>query len=167
LFYSKINNSIQTVNNVAVDPVTHANQAQVQNVGKAEYYGAEFSAGYAILAQLRVDANYTYLKRKNISSPTIFLTDVPQNKVFGSVQYSPINKLYILASEEYNSKRYSTSYGTVSGAFYLSNVKAHLTLVKGFAIEGGVNNLFDRNYTLVEGFPEEGRNYFANVIFSY
>lgn len=167
LFYSKINNSIQTVNNVAVDPTTGTNQAQVQNVGKAEYYGAELSAGYAIASQLRIDANYTYLKRNNLSSPKIFLTDVPQNKVFGSVQYSPLSKLYILASEEYNSKRFSTSYGTVSGAFYLSNVKAHLTLVKGFSIEGGVNNLFDRNYTLVEGFPEEGRNYFANVIFSY
>lgn len=72
-----------------------------------------------------------------------------------------------MASEEYNSKRYSTSYGTVSGGFALTNVKAHLTLVKGFSIEGGVNNLFDKNYTLVEGFPEAGRNYFANVIFSY
>jgi iron complex outermembrane receptor protein len=167
VFYSKINNLIQTVNNVQVDPKTGTQQSQVQNVGRAEYYGAEFAIGYPIVKQLRVDANYTYLKRNNLSSLAIFLTDVPQNKVFASVQYTPISKLYIMASEEYNSKRYSTSYGTVSGAFYLANVKAHLTLVKGFAVEGGVNNLFDRNYTLVEGFPEEGRNYFANVIFSY
>ena len=167
VFYSKINNLIQTVNNIQVDPKTGTQQSQVQNVGRAEYYGAEFAIGYPIIKQLRVDANYTYLKRKNLSSPAIFLTDVPQNKVFASVQYTPISKLYIMASEEYNSKRYSTSYGTVSGEFALTNVKAHLTLVKGFAIEGGVNNLFDRNYTLVEGFPEAGRNYFANVIFSY
>jgi iron complex outermembrane receptor protein len=167
VFYSKINNLIQTVNNVQVDPKTGTQQSQVQNVGRAEYYGAEFAIGYPIIKQLRVDANYTYLKRNNLSSPAIFLTDVPQNKVFASVQYTPISKLYIMASEEYNSKRYSTSYGTVSGAFYLANVKAHLTLVKGFAVEGGVNNLFDRNYTLVEGFPEAGRNYFANLIFNY
>ncbi|MDN3549387.1 TonB-dependent receptor plug domain-containing protein [Mucilaginibacter aquaedulcis] len=167
LFYSKINNLIQTVNNVQVDPKTGTQQSQVQNVGRAEYYGAEFAIGYPIANQLRIDANYTYLKRKNLSSPNIFLTDVPQNKVFGSIQYTPISKLYVMASEEYNSKRYSTSYGTVSGAFYLTNVKAHLTLIKGFSIEGGVNNLFDRNYTLVEGFPEAGRNYFANVIFNY
>jgi len=167
VFYSKINNLIQTVNNVQVDPKTGTQQSQVQNVGRAEYYGAEFAIGYPIIEQLRVDANYTYLKRNNLSSPAIFLTDVPQNKVFASVQYTPISKLYIMASEEYNSKRYSTSYGTISGAFYLANVKAHLTLAKGFAVEGGVNNLFDRNYTLVEGFPEAGRNYFANVIFSY
>lgn len=167
VFYSKINNLIQTVNNVQIDPKTGTQQSQVQNVGRAEYYGAEFAIGYPIIKQLRVDANYTYLKRNNLSSPAIFLTDVPQNQVFASVQYTPISKLYIMASEEYNSKRYSTSYGTVSGAFYLANVKAHLTLVKGFAVEGGVNNLFDRNYTLVEGFPEAGRNYFANLIFNY
>lgn len=166
-FYSKINNSIQTVNNVAVDPVTNANLSQVQNVGKAEYYGAELAAGLKINTQLRMDANYTLTLRNNLSAPKVLFTDVPKHKVFASLQYSPIAKLYLLASEEYDAQRYSTSYGTVSGAFYLSNIKAHLNLLKGFAIEGGVNNLFDRNYTLVEGYPEEGRNYFTNLIFNY
>ncbi|GAA4324421.1 TonB-dependent receptor [Mucilaginibacter gynuensis] len=166
-FYSKINNSIQTVNNVAVDPVTNNNLAQVQNVGKAEYYGAEFAAGYPILNNLSVNANYTLIVRNNLSAPQVYFTDVPKHKVFASVQYSPVAKLYLLASEEYNSKRYSTSYGTPSGAFYLTNVKAHVTLLKGFAVEGGVNNLFDRNYTLTEGYPEQGRNYFANIIYNY
>jgi iron complex outermembrane receptor protein len=166
-FYSKINNSIQTVNNVQVDPVTKVNQSQVQNVGRAEYYGAELAVGYPILPQLRFDANYTIIVRNNLSAPQIYFTDVPKNKVFASLQYTPISRLYLLASEEYNSSRYSTSYGTKSGAFYLSNIKAHVKLVKGFAIEGGVNNLFDRNYTLVEGYPEEGRNYFINLSFNY
>ncbi|WP_316739026.1 TonB-dependent receptor [Pedobacter aquatilis] len=166
-FYSKIGNSIQTVNNVRRDPVTNVNQSQIQNVGRAEFYGAEFAAGYALLSNLRADVNYSYIKRNNLSAPQIYLTDVPNHKVFASLQYHPVSKLYILASEEFNSKRYSTSYGTVSGAFYLTNVKANWKLPKGFSIEGGVNNIFDRNYTLVEGFAEQGRNYFANLIFNY
>lgn len=166
-FYSKINNSIQTVSNVRRDPVTNVNQSQIQNVGRAEYYGAELAVGYSIFAQLRADANYTYIKRNNLSAPQIFFTDVPNHKIFGSMQFTPVSKLYILVSEEYNSKRYSTSYGTVSGAFYLTNAKANLKLPKGFSVEGGVNNIFDKNYTLVEGFPEQGRNYFANLIFNY
>jgi len=166
-FYSKINNSIQMVNNVQTDPATGTQVSQVQNVGRAEYYGAEIAAGYPVGRTLRLDANYTYIKRNNLSSPQIYLTDVPENKVFASIQYTPLSKLYVVASEEYNSKRYSTSYGTVSGDFYLSNVKAHLNLVKGIAIEGGVNNLFDRNYTLVEGYPREGRNYFVNLSYNY
>jgi iron complex outermembrane receptor protein len=166
-FYSKINNSIQTVNNVQYDATTKTELAQVQNVGKAEYYGAELAIGLPIITGLNFNANYTYIKRNNLSAPQIYFTDVPKNKVFGSLEYSPIKNLYLLASEEYDSQRYSTSYGTVSGAFYLTNIKAHLKLVKGFSIEGGVNNLFDRNYTLVEGYPEEGRNYFANLIYNY
>lgn len=164
-FYSKINNSIQTVNNVAVIGTTSV--SQMQNVGRAEYYGAEFAFGYPVTKQIKLNANYTYIVRNNLSSPQIYFTDVPKNKVFASIQYIPLTKLYLLASEEYNSQRYSTSYGTTSGEFYLANIKTHLKLAKWFAIEGGVNNLFDRNYTLVEGYPEEGRNYFANVIYSY
>lgn len=166
-FFSKINNSIQTVNNVAVDPVTNAKLSQVQNVGRAEFYGVEFATGYPLYAHLQVDANYTIIVRNNLSAPTVYFTDVPRHKVFASIQYKPLAKFYLLASEEYNSTRYSTSYGTPSGAFYLSNVKANLKLIKGFAVEAGVNNLFDRNYTLVEGYPEAGRSYFANLIFNY
>lgn len=166
-FYSKINNSIQTVSNVYHDPITNTNLAQVQNVGRAEYYGFEAGLGYQIIAPLRVDANYTHLIRNNLSSPQVYFTDVPKDKVFASVEYRPINRLSLLASEEFDSKRYSTSYGTVSGAFYLTNVKAHLTLMKGFALEGGVNNLFDRNYTLVEGYPEMGRNFFTTLTYNY
>ena len=166
-FYSKINNSIQMVSNVALDPVTNTALSQVQNVGKAEYYGAEAGIGYQLISQIRIDANYTHIIRNNLSSPQIYLTDVPKNKVFASVEYRPFAKLYILASEEYNSKRYSTSYGTVAGDFYLTNAKVQLGLTKGFSIEGGVNNLFDRNYQLVEGFPEAGRNYFANLMYTF
>jgi iron complex outermembrane receptor protein len=166
-FYSSISNSIQMVNNVSTDQLTGTQLSQVQNVGKAVYKGAELSLGYSISEQINVDANYTYLIRKNKSNPQIFLTDVPKNKVFASITYMPFKKLYILASEEFNSKRYSSSYGTVSGEFYLTNVKANLKLIKGFAIEAGVNNLFDRNYTLVEGFPMAGRNYFANLMYRF
>ncbi|RYZ97362.1 MAG: TonB-dependent receptor, partial [Sphingobacteriaceae bacterium] len=166
-FYSKINNSIQTVNNVAVDAQTQAKLSQVQNVGKAEYYGAELAAGYAFIKELRVDASYTHIIRNNLSAPKVFFTDVPKNKVFASLQYTPCERFYFLATEEYNSKRYSSSYGTVSGEFYLTGIKTHVNIIKGFSVEAGANNLFDRNYTIAEGYPQEGRNYFANVIYRY
>jgi len=166
-FYSKINNSIQTVNNVTVDPLTNTSLSQVQNVGRAEYYGAEAAVGYQFIPSLRIDANCTHIIRNNLSSPQIYLTDVPKNKIFAALSYQLMAKLNLLVSEEYNSRRYSTSYGAVARSFYLSNVKAHYTLPKGFAVEGGVNNLFDRNYQLVEGYPEAGRNYFATLSYSY
>lgn len=166
-FYNKISNSIQMVNNVVLDETTGTRLSQVQNVGKAEYYGAELALGYSIMKQLNVDLNYTYLERNNLSNPEISFTDVPKNKIFASVKYTALKQLYVLASEEYNSKRYSTSYGTVSGGFYLTNIKAQLEITKGVAVDAGVNNLFDRNYSLVEGFPMAGRNYFANLSYHF
>jgi iron complex outermembrane receptor protein len=166
-FYSKINNSIQNVNSVQFNAATNTSISQVQNVGKAEYYGAELAIGYNISTQFQVNANYTHIVRNNLSAPQIYFTDVPKDKLFASVVIKPVQRLYIMASEEYDSKRFSTSYGAVSGAFYLTNAKVHLNVAKGFDAEGGVNNIFDRNYTLVEGYPEEGRNYFVNLIFNY
>lgn len=165
-FYSKINNSIQTVNNVQVDPVTKTNLSQVQNTGRAEYYGFEAGAGFSASKSLQINASYTNIIRNNLSNPAIFFTDVPRHKFFGSVSYEPIKNLGLIVSEEYNGKRYSTSYGTPAGAFYLTNAKVQYTFTR-FTLEAGVNNLFDRNYQLVEGFPEQGRNYLATLLFNY
>lgn len=166
-FYSKLQNTIQSVSNVAVDPVTNVALAQAQNVGRAAYYGAEAGLGYQLMPALRMDANYTLTIRKNKSNPLIFLTDVPKNKVFASVSYQPVKRVSVIASEEYNSRRYSTSYGTIAGSFYLTNARVQIELIKGFSVDGGVNNIFDLNYQLVEGFPEAGRNYFANLHYTF
>lgn len=155
------------MSNVAVDPVTNVALAQAQNVGRAAYYGAEAGLGYQLMPALRMDANYTLTIRKNKSNPLIFLTDVPKNKVFASVSYQPVKRVSVIASEEYNSRRYSTSYGTIAGSFYLTNARVQIELIKGFSVDGGVNNIFDRNYQLVEGFPEAGRNYFANLHYTF
>jgi iron complex outermembrane receptor protein len=31
--------------------------------------------------------------------------------------------------------------------------------------EAGMNNIFDRNYTIQEGYPEAGRNFYATIYF--
>jgi iron complex outermembrane receptor protein len=72
----------------------------------------------------------------------------------------------LIGSVEYNSIRYSTSYGTQTGGFMLANVKGSVQVYKFLSLEGGVNNLFDRNYALAEGFPEPGRNFFVNLVLS-
>ncbi|MBE7175822.1 MAG: TonB-dependent receptor [Mucilaginibacter polytrichastri] len=165
-FYSRINNSIQTVNNVQFDEATNTNLSQIQNTGKAEYYGAEAGLGYSALKVLQLNANYTFIVRKNLSKPEVFFTDVPKHKVFATVTAQPLKNLSLIASEEYNSKRYSTSYGTVAGELYLTNFKAAYTFTR-LTLETGVNNLFDRNYQLAEGFPEQGRNFMATLLLHY
>lgn len=167
LFYSNINNTILTVNNVQYDSATKVNLSQMQNVGRSEYVGAEIGFEYPLLEKVKIGLNYTYIEQHNLSDPTLHFTNVPNHKLFGYAQYQLTDKFYIQANAEYNSKRYSTSYGTVIGDFVVVNTKATVKVWKYFSVEGGVNNAFDRNYATTEGFPEPGRNYFMNLVYRY
>lgn len=164
-FYSKIGNTILSVNNVYFDATRNAWQSQLQNVGKSEYLGVEAGVEYMVLASLKAGVNYTYVKRNNLTNANLKFTDVPEHKVFGFAQYQLHNRFTIQANTEYNSGRYSTTYGTKSGSFALLNASATVHVWRYFSVEAGVNNIADRNYTLVEGFAEPGRNYFANLIY--
>lgn len=67
-------------------------------------------------------------------------------------------------SADFNSERLSTSDGEyLAGAFFLSHIKASIRIWKFLYLDGGIMNLFDTNYTYLEGYPEEGRNYFISL----
>ncbi|RYU93627.1 TonB-dependent receptor plug domain-containing protein [Emticicia agri] len=161
VFNSSINDIIQQVDNV------QPGRFQLQNAGKARFYGAELGLDYKAEKGLALGANYSYIKRKNITNPAILFTNVPENKVFGYADYTFLKRVNLLLSAEYNSDRYSTSYGTQAKAYTLMNTKASVKIYKFISAEAGINNIFDKNYTLVEGFPEAGRNYFVTLAFSY
>ncbi|WP_276481068.1 TonB-dependent receptor plug domain-containing protein [Paraflavitalea pollutisoli] len=165
LFYSKIHNTIQMVSNVKYDSARKVWQSQLQNTGEAEFMGVEAGIEYQVIAPLKAGVNYTYVKRNNLSNPTILFTDVPEHKVFGFVQYQWKTWASLQANIEYNADRYSTTYGTKAGGFTLLNARALVPVWKYFSIEGGINNIAGVNYALVEGYPEPGRNYFVNVVY--
>ncbi|OFX28336.1 MAG: hypothetical protein A2033_05940 [Bacteroidetes bacterium GWA2_31_9] len=160
IFYSQLNNTIQMVDNV------QPGISQQQNTGKAEFYGADFTFGYKVLKNLMINANYTYIQRNNVYNPDIKFTDVPNHKIFAYIDYFPIKKLEFVLSTEYNSKRFSTSYGTVSPDFMIINSHISYIFAKYFKVETGINNILDKNYYLIEGYPEEGRNVYFSLIFN-
>lgn len=78
-----------------------------------------------------------------------------------------MTSLRLIASYDYNSSRFSTSTGFEAGSFSLVNIKAIYSLPAGVELSAGANNLFDRNYQLTEGFPEEGRSVFVSLTYRY
>jgi iron complex outermembrane recepter protein len=160
LFYSHITDVIQQVNNV------QPNVFQLQNAGKAEFYGAELSLNYAILKGWTGTAQYSYLHRENISNKELKFIDAPEHKILIASGYEYKNLASLVANFEYNSGRYSTSYGINAGDFAIINISVNAKLYRWISLQGGLNNLFDRNYAISEGFPEAGRNFFINLIFS-
>lgn len=165
LFYSKLNDAILMVPNVTFDSSLRVRQSQLQNVGKAEYLGAEIGAEYQLIASLKAGMNYTFIQRNNLTHPGLYFTDVPRHKVFGHLQYRQKDRLQIQVNTEYNTERYSTTYGTIAGSFLLLNANASVQVWKFFSVEAGINNITDKNYVLAEGYPEAGRNYFINLAY--
>ncbi|MEA9415513.1 TonB-dependent receptor [Flavobacterium sp. PL02] len=159
VFYSSLTDAILNVSNVM------PGKSQMQNFGKAEYIGVEAQLNYSLLQNLSFNVNYTYIERNNLTDPTIHFTDVPNTKVMGTVEYQPIKLLRLIANSEFNSSRISTSYGTRVPDYTLLNLYGSGKIAKNFSIDAGVNNIFDKSYSLVEGYPEEGRNFFVTLRF--
>ena len=163
VFYDDIRDLIQLVNNVASPGV-----GQNLNIGKARYRGFELGGSVTPTTNLEFGANYTYIERENISSPTILLTDVPRHKVFAYGQWRFAESWRLIGSAEYNSDRVSSTNGQrIAGEFGIANAKLAWTIVRNTEVEFGVNNILDRNYQYIEGYPEEGRNYFVNLLYRF
>ncbi len=160
LFYSRIANSIMSINNV------EPGRSQMQNAGRAAFLGVELALDYHIANNFLMGVTYSYIQRNNLTRPSLHYTDVPAIKVYGYLQYQPLSTTRFIISSEYNASRFSTSYGTKAGDFNLINVIASQKLWKYLSAEAGLNNIFDKNYSLVEGFPEEGRNFFFTLRWS-
>lgn len=159
LFYSYISNTIMSISNV------EKGKSQMRNAGKAQFYGAELNFQYNILHNLMIKSSYTFLKRENITDPTLLFTDLPEHSVFSMVQYQPLKQIGILVSHEYNSSRFSASYGAKTKEYNLINIALLGEVTNFLRIELGVNNVFDKNYLISEGYPEEGRNFYVTLRF--
>lgn len=117
LFYSKIHNTILMVSNVKYDSVRRVWQSQLQNRSLSEYLGAQAGLEYQLLPSLKTGANYTRIRRNNLSNPALHFIDVPEHNFFGYALYSLKERLSLQASTEYNSKRFSTTYGAYTGGY--------------------------------------------------
>ncbi|GAB3806736.1 TonB-dependent receptor [Spirosoma humi] len=159
-FYSRLTDAIQQVNNV--QPGIY----QFQNTGLAQFYGGDVSLKIPVSTAFQAGVQYSYIHRQNLSNPDLKFVDVPDHKLFVYAQAQLLRRVVLIGNVEYDSDRFSTSYGTQAASFMVANAKASVRLHRYVSLEGGINNLFDRNYALAEGFPEPGRNFFINLAIS-
>lgn len=172
LFYSQIKDALLSVPVVFGAPI-NATLSQTRNVGDGHYYGAELSASTQLVDDLRVGGNYTYIERK-LTDPTNAAfrpTGVPTHKAFAYADWQVIDSLTVTPSVEWDSSRWTvTSSSAISppryyrtGAYTLINLALSWTVNEHFDALIGGRNLLDRNYQLVDGFPEQGRNFYASL----
>ncbi len=161
IFYSKIFNTIQLINNV------QNGLSQVQNTGKSEFYGLDLTVDFQVIKTLDFNFNYTFIKRKNLTNPELLFTDVPEYHLFSNIQWKPFSTLRTNLNVEYSSMRFSTSYGVTTPAYWLMNFQTSYQIRRDISIELGINNIFDQNYYVTDGFPEMGRNVYASLYYDF
>lgn len=161
IFAANVDDTIQRVDNA------QPGRFQLQNTGESRNQGFETGVDWKPNESVQISAGYTRLVRENESHPLIRLTDSPEHRLFAYAELRPVEWLSIIPSVEYNSDRYSTTYGVKAKSFAVTNLKLAFHLPHEITLNAGVNNIFDRNYALTEGFPEPGRNYFVSMQYQF
>lgn len=165
LFHSRVDDMIQSV------PVG-TDLSQSRNVGTGRITGFEVAGQYEINPDLSLVANYTYLDR-SIDDPVrsgLRSTDIPRHAAYLRLDWRVQQDLTLSPSIELASSRWTDSavqpadptevaYSRVGG-FGLVNLDLDWQVSEQASLVFGLRNAFDKNYALVEGYPEAGRSMF-------
>jgi len=152
-------------------PIVFGGQAvtQSRNLGSGDYYGAEAAVAAAVAPGLSVGANYTYTRREldDPGNAAFRPTGVPTHKAFAYADWEALPGLRVLPSLDVASDRWIVNTAGTryfrGGGHLLANLRLDYELTDRLTFGVGGRNLFDQNYELAEGFPEEGRSFFASL----
>lgn len=146
--------------------------SQSQNIGKEEHKGVELSLDSYWTDALSSSVAYTYIDaevKDNMNNP--YVSDIPKHSLVARAKYSPLAALDIIPQIRYESERYVRSEAIYSDyktkEFFLMDLKIAYRVMKDLELSAGVKNLFDKDYVYSYGYPQEGRNYYANVRYSF
>ncbi len=127
------------------------------------------------VSDLGLAANYTWLHR-GVSDPVrpdFRPTDTPRHSAFLRLDWQAGESLTVSPSVEVYSSRLSESAVQTGGdldidytrmaGFALANLDFDWQATDRASVVFGVRNLLDRNYQLVEGFPEPGRSFYLTT----
>lgn len=163
LFRSVVSNSTQRF---YVQP----NVYQLRNLGESRFLGGELEIRRALTAQLHLQANYTYLSRRNMSNPALPTIDTPRHKTYGALTYQLGPRVSLLADLRYEGGRYYQNDGGRFGRasnYAVAGFGGSARLYRQIELQAGIQNAFDRNFFLVDGYPEAGRTASVNLRYRF
>ena len=166
LFYSRIDDAIQRVDNVTFTP-GGAGLFQLQNVGEVEHRGFEFAMASTWTDTIQTGFNYAWISAENRSNPKINIINVPEHelRLFAKLELHEYFRL--IPSFSWADSRVVSSTGKRVGTYASVDMKAEAKLPADVTLGFGVLNLLDRNQQLDEGFPEPGRTFFADIRYEF
>lgn len=163
LFRSDVSNSTQRF---FVQP----NVYQLRNLGEARFLGGEMGARSALTTQLNLQVNYTYLSRRNMTNPGLPMIDTPRHKTYGALTCQLGPRVSLLADLRYEGGRYYQNDGGRFGRasnYAVTGFGGSARLYRQVELQAGIQNAFDRNFILVDGYPEAGRTMHVNLRYRF
>lgn len=185
VFHSNVKDALVQVPVVLAAPFGTVNQTR--NVGEADYYGLELSLNAKASDWLDFGGNLTWIERNYqrvsqitaIPGTTAPITGadptnaswepqgVPGLKAFIYANINVLPNVTLTPNVEFASERWTVTSSSAitpprfyqTGEYILVNLAADWQINDNLSLLATVKNLGDGDYTLVDGFPEEGRNY--------
>ncbi len=161
-FYSRITDLIQRF-------YLQPNLQQMRNIGEASHAGIELDARTHLVPHLDLGANYTYLRRRNLSDLTP-LVDSPRHKGRITATGTVTASVRLLADLEFEKGRLTQNEaGTYLNvpAFLVASVKGSWTIAGRVDAELSLLNAFDKYYWIADGYPEPGRTVLGTVRYRF
>lgn len=162
--------------------------SEMANIGSEVHEGFEFTVRTTAVPRVILNASYSYLNRDitygfsslpNVSAVNTSITilpTLPKNKFIGTASFRLPHQILAILNERYESGLIlqDTTYAPTSPLFlpypesYATTDLIGMAPIRaGISVEAGVRNLFDRNYYYTAGYPEIGRNWFANLRYRF
>jgi iron complex outermembrane receptor protein len=120
--------------------------------------------------ELTLDASYTYLRREMTGTATVFPVGTPTHKAVATATLGLPRGATGVVSARYMSGAVGMSdngFPLPAAAFTTIDLGGTLPMRAGLSVQGGVKNLFDRNYYYWEGFPEQGRHAYLTLRYAF
>ena len=144
---------------------------QSQNVGLGHIVGSDLKADYAIRDDLALGGQLSLIHRwVNLSvptSPNLQLMGTPGVAGMLYASWRPLSNLSLTPDLSFAGNRWSPNYNNTAfvrtGAYTLVNFKAEYKALNNLTVYAGVRNIFDRLYSLTDGFPEPGRSFYVGA----
>lgn len=173
LFHSNVRDEIENIlfqSPLCTGGGKGAGCMQAVNVGHEIHEGVTFSVRSTPVTRMTVDASYTYLNRSISNTPGVFPQGTPRHKTIATVTGRLPRNATGLLSARYVSGIVAMADNGLAlpvAKFATVDVGALVPIRAGAAIQAGVKNLLDRNYYYWEGFPEEGRNWYLTLRYTF
>lgn len=132
----------------------------MENLDEADIKGIELLTSRTLTDNWNIDFAYTYLEARDDSVDGQSL-NMPYNQISFNVKYSDNNYKAIL-DNRYVDETNSYGGGKVD-SYFISDLKISTNLDKNKELSFEINNLFDKDYEVVDGYPMPGRNFMVNL----